>query len=280
MFNNSAEMTMLAAENKALTENGQKWVFAAAQAYQAAGMTGAQAMAAATRDYGTALDGVRMKQMQLAAGNDPFKNMKVGLQQFVNETKNSGQQMQQMMTTALDGVAKGFAKTIVEGKNLSQSMRQVGIQMAESFVEMEVKRLMAHILTELGITSATVTGAATRDGVEKTTASQSIMKSAKSAAAKAYDSMSDIPVVGPILGAIAAAAVVRRCDGSRQLQRRRHRSADRTSEGSRKRNGSAASDFREGAENVGRRRRCWQRHAPDAAQYVQRVSTRKECRTS
>jgi hypothetical protein len=132
---------------------------------------------------------------------------------FIKSTQDVGTQMQKSIAGGLDGVAKGFAKTAVEGKSFALQMREVGKNIAESFIEMEGKRLIAHLLTEVGITSATATGTATREAVEKQAAMSSIMKSAKSAAAKAWDAGENFPfpldlVMPPILAAGAFAGVM------------------------------------------------------------------------
>ena len=148
---------------------------------------------------------LKLLQMKAASGST-MAGVKAGFQQFINETKTVGQALQENIVKGLNGVSTGLAKTIVEGKSLGQSMRQVGKEMAESFIEMELKRVMAHMMAELHITGLTTLGATQRKAIEGQAAGASIRKSAGSAAGKAYDAMANIPYVGPILGAIAAAA--------------------------------------------------------------------------
>lgn len=131
--------------------------------------------------------------------------MKNPFTQFAKEAKNAGQVMQSSMVTALNNVAAGFAKTIVEGKNFGKEMREVAKQFAESFIEMELKRAMAHLMAELHMTSATVAGNTEREASDKATNSKSVIGDAKTAAANAYSAVSGIPIVGPILAPIAAA---------------------------------------------------------------------------
>jgi hypothetical protein len=83
---------------------------------------------------------------------------------------------------------------------------RLGIQMAESFVEMEIKRLMAHALTEAGLTSATLTGTAVREAATSASAHKDIMKDAKKAGAKGWTIGEEFPfplnlIMPPILAA-------------------------------------------------------------------------------
>jgi hypothetical protein len=133
--------------------------------------------------------------------------------QFAAEAKNSATVMQSSMVTAMNGIAAGFAKTIVEGKNMGQALRGVAKQFAESFIEMEIKRLMAHVMTETGITTATVAGNTVRTTSDKTANMASILGSAKSAAAKGWNAGESFPfpidlVMAPALAAGAFAGVM------------------------------------------------------------------------
>ena len=120
---------------------------------------------------------------------------------FIKGTQDVKDAIQANIVRGLDGVATGLAKTIVEGKNFGKEMRAVAQQVLEGFIEMELKRMMAHIMADLGITSSTITNTAAQKTIERAADSESIISSAHKAAAKAW---SNAP--NPIIGAIEAAA--------------------------------------------------------------------------
>lgn len=192
------EMNDLEAQKKFLTDNAAEW--------QKNSITAAA--------YARELNNIILKEQQLKAeGGSMMAGVNAGFTQFVLETKTVGQALQQNIGTALNGVASGLAKTIVEGKNFGVEMRNLGKQVAESFVEMELKRLMAHMITELGLTQATVAGNAARKADDRLAGAQSIMVSAKSAAAKGWDAGMKFPfpldfVMAPALAGAAFAGVM------------------------------------------------------------------------
>ena len=116
----------------------------------------------------------------------------------------------QQMDKTVSGIVTGQA-TIVGGfermgVTLVQDMEKSLIMMGVKWAEHEVQKLFIHQLTNTGIIASDATAASQRQAIELTTSLKSITKSAASAAGKAYDAMADIPVVGPALGAAAAAA--------------------------------------------------------------------------
>jgi hypothetical protein len=80
------------------------------------------------------------------------------------------------------------------------------VKITEKFIAGKVAETIAARTAETAQTANLALAAAQREAIETGSASLSILKSAKSAAAKAWDALSDIPVVGPALGAAAAAA--------------------------------------------------------------------------
>ncbi len=98
-------------------------------------------------------------------------------------------------------------------EQFAQSIIQMGVQWAAH----EAQTLLLHMATEDAKTTITVTGNtiqttstisanAIKQASDATTATMSISKKAADAAAGAWNALSNIPVVGPVLGAAAAAA--------------------------------------------------------------------------
>jgi hypothetical protein len=148
-----------------------------------------------------------------AAGGRVTAGLKAGFADFAAETKTLGSSIQHNITTALNGVSQGLAKTIVEGKSFGAAMRKVAQEVAESFIEMEIKRLLMHLMTELHITAATIAGNATREADDKATAKMSILADAKSAAVKGWNAGMKFPfpldfVMAPALAGAAFAGAI------------------------------------------------------------------------
>jgi hypothetical protein len=120
-------------------------------------------------------------------------------------TKNVGRnvrvELEGSVDKAVNGFSSGFAKTIVEGKNLVASLRGTAADIAESFIESATKQLLMHEMVVIAHTAGNVQMAAS----DKATAAESQLAAAKAGAAKAYQAMAGIPIVGPALGAVAAA---------------------------------------------------------------------------
>jgi len=72
--------------------------------------------------------------------------------------------------------------------------------------EMWIRRAVLHQQANAVNAALDVSAATTKNATEAATSGKSVMRSASSAAAKSYDAMAGIPIVGPELGAAAAAA--------------------------------------------------------------------------
>ena len=79
-------------------------------------------------------------------------------------------------------------------------------QMIAAAIRRKVMDVAAHVEGEATKTGATAAGAATRGTIETAETLKSVFHHAVSAAAGAYSALAGIPIVGPELGAIAAAA--------------------------------------------------------------------------
>jgi hypothetical protein len=119
-----------------------------------------------------------------------------------NDLPTLGQEMQSNFNKGVDAFSTGVAKTLVEGKNLGQEMRQMTQQMLESWIEYAIKRMLMDRL----VTVNHITGNATQVASDKASGAISQLAAAKAGAAKAYQAMAGIPIIGPELGAIAAGA--------------------------------------------------------------------------
>lgn len=143
-------------------------------------------------------DKLTQQNTQLQKLNPSFQQI---IGQMRNELPSAALQMQNSMTKAFDGVSQGIAKSLVEGKNLGSEMRVVVRQMAEQWIEYAIKRMLMDRL----VTASHITGNATAAASDKTTGAMSQLAAAKAGAAKAYQAMAGIPIIGPELGAIAGA---------------------------------------------------------------------------
>jgi hypothetical protein len=122
------------------------------------------------------------------------------------------------MFQAMTGPFNSFVDHwLTSGQRMGQAFAKMGDEIAMNFINAEIRMLEKHLQTELQkrfITQTTNTmnvasttaAAATTSGLETMSALQSLNKSAATAAGKAWSAMADIPVVGPVLGAVAAAA--------------------------------------------------------------------------
>jgi hypothetical protein len=157
------------------------------------------------RDKVDAMTGA-INREKVALAKSPFTD-------FIKSTKDVRTALQENVVNALHSVSSGLAKSIVEGKNFGAAMKQVGQQAAEAFLEMELKRLMAHIMTEIGLTGATITGVTTREAVTSASAHKDIMKDAKKAGAKGWTIGEEFPfplnvIMPPILATAMFAGVM------------------------------------------------------------------------
>lgn len=114
-------------------------------------------------------------------------------------------------------VSRGFVQMAEGSKSFQQVMRQVGEQILNTYVSSVINPMLEKWLwKETGQTTATAMGVTQRTAAEKTGSAQSIAvsgaaglksvtNSAAQAAAESYKAMAGIPIVGPALGAAAAA---------------------------------------------------------------------------
>ena len=123
---------------------------------------------------------------------------------FAASTKTVGQAISSNITTALNGVATGLAKTIVEGKNFGQAMRRVAQEVLESFIENEIKRLTVHAAVQLGLTTSEQAGVTSRVLIDKEGNVKTIMGYAKEAASAGWAAGAKFP---PPLNVIMAPAL-------------------------------------------------------------------------
>lgn len=113
------------------------------------------------------------------------------------------------LTTGLNGWIQGHQRFGAAIKQTWNNMVMTGVnaleQIAAHWIAQHLRMLLVKMTTnQLGVASDAA--AATQKGaIESTAARKSLFKSAASAAGKAWDAMANIPYVGPILGAIAAA---------------------------------------------------------------------------
>jgi hypothetical protein len=125
------------------------------------------------------------------------------------EALQSIDQVSTHLTTGLNGWIQGHQRFGDAMKQMWNGIVMTGVtaleKLAAQWISHHLRMLLVKQTTnQLGVASD-ATAAAQKTAIESTTAKQSIFKSAKSAAAKAWDALASIPYVGPILGAIAAA---------------------------------------------------------------------------
>ena len=133
------------------------------------------------------------------------------------ETLRQAQQFQKMFQSITAPMNSFFDHWLTSGRNMGLAFDRMMGQMAMNFINAEIRMLEHHIQVELQKRLATAVGneaqvvstavaSAQTHAIETKSAMQSLEKSAAKAAGKAWSALSDIPVVGPILGAAAAAA--------------------------------------------------------------------------
>jgi hypothetical protein len=127
------------------------------------------------------------------------------------------QQFQKMFQAITGPMNTFFDHWLTSGKNMAAAFQKMGDQIAMNFINSEIKMLQHHLQMEvqkrvISMTSnaaqvaSTASATAATTALESKAATQSLAKSAAKAAGKAWSALSDIPVVGPALGAAAAAA--------------------------------------------------------------------------
>jgi hypothetical protein len=111
---------------------------------------------------------------------------------------------------AQDEILRGQVSLATGAKRMASEMLLDSIhayeQMAMEALRGKLKEAIAHQTGETMKTASTEEGAALRSAAEDKANLRSIFGSAKSAAAGAWNALSGIPIVGPALGAAAAAA--------------------------------------------------------------------------
>lgn len=140
---------------------------------------------------------------KLAALNT--QGVKESMQRYDQFFQHISQGFQSAITGMLNGT-KSFAKGMQDLWNsLVTSFVQSLAKMAIAHIQHEVAKLAIHTTTNEGIVASDTAAAAQSQSISFVTALKQIAHSAATAAAKAYEAMAGIPVIGPVLGAIAAA---------------------------------------------------------------------------
>jgi hypothetical protein len=156
-----------------------------------------------------------------------------GVQNQITQLQGQGQQSAAKDTAAInaaitqpylkafDKINQGWLKVqndlIAGNRNISRDFAQMGVKivqgLAQNFEQMLVKH--AEMWLKMQLTHATAVqagvavdaaGAAQSDGISLLSALKQMSHAAAVAAGKAWSAMADIPIIGPELGAIAAAA--------------------------------------------------------------------------
>lgn len=105
--------------------------------------------------------------------------------------------------TGTESFRKAFSKGLLQMEgDLVQSL----LRMAEQWLKHLALKAAAKQVADTTDVVSTQVAASEKNSIEQESNLKSIFMSAKSAAAKAWDALSNIPLVGPILGAAAAAA--------------------------------------------------------------------------
>jgi hypothetical protein len=140
-------------------------------------------------------------------------------EQIAQKEALTQQQQYQKMFSAMTGPMNEFTDHWLQnGMYMSVAFQRMYDQMAMSVINAEIRMLEKHLEAELqkefatlasntAQTTSTVSANAVKTASDTTTATMSISKKAADAAAGAWNALSNIPVVGPVLGAAAAAAV-------------------------------------------------------------------------
>jgi hypothetical protein len=120
------------------------------------------------------------------------------------------QPMNAAFETAMDGIIRGTQRPAVAFRQMGEKMVldviHSGEQMLLKTAELELRKLLIHQSTSEATVAADATAAAETKSISASTSLAEVGHAAASAAAKAYSALAGIPVVGPELGAAAAAA--------------------------------------------------------------------------
>jgi hypothetical protein len=156
----------------------------------------------------------QLQQKMTAAADKGSQQREMVVQQ---EADRQSQQFQRMFTAMTTPMNTFVDHWLTSGRRMGAAFEQMGDQMAMNFINAEMRMLENHIRIELQKQAATTTSNAlqtqntvTANGLKSasdtTTATESISKKAADAAAGAWNALSNIPIVGPVLGAAAAGA--------------------------------------------------------------------------
>jgi hypothetical protein len=125
------------------------------------------------------------------AQNTNIGQWTISMQHFTDSLQLTGTKAAQVfqgeITTAIDGVSKGLTDLIFNSKNVGQAFAQMGESMVSQLLKVMVQQIAFNVL-------------------HRQLSAQQLQQDAGTAASGAYSAMASIPYVGPILGAIAAAA--------------------------------------------------------------------------
>ncbi len=153
---------------------------------------------------------VKEKKLTDKADQERRKAQKKRLQ----ENEAFWQSMFAPVSNAFESAMNG----VIRGTNtLRQAMRNMGQSVVLEFANMGVKMVASWAATEAAKTMATMTGTATRTGIEEAGAAKSLLISAGTAVkqimmkawnvmAGVYSALAAIPVVGPVIAPVAAGA--------------------------------------------------------------------------
>jgi len=119
------------------------------------------------------------------------------------------QSVQKMAAKIDDYMFSGFNKWIQGQATFAQAMGQSWNKMLMDLIQYEEKKVARWLATEAMHAMIAMTATATDEAADEeqnAIKSKGIIKSAAHAAAQAWEALSPIPIVGPVLGAAAAAA--------------------------------------------------------------------------
>jgi len=137
---------------------------------------------------------------QILADTLRFNNQLALLNQRANNEKarsnaEQAQQLRSTMTQTYQGFAQQFAKLATLQQGWAATFKGL-YQNLQGIVEQAISRMV----------TAWLVGLATKESAETAAHMQSMLKSAKEAAAGAWAAVAKIPIIGPVLAPIAAAA--------------------------------------------------------------------------
>lgn len=129
-----------------------------------------------------------------------------------NRWKQMGSQMSSAITSGLRGMVEGTGNALTLLRNIVWNgvgrIIDAGVQkMIQAWVEGEAQKTAATAAGEQARNALQVAGAAEGKAAQATSGIATIFTDAKTGAAGAYSALAGIPIVGPVLGAAAAATV-------------------------------------------------------------------------